>query len=138
ISRVERAFVDTFVIDWFLVNFHRDLCERENQHPACGRDGVVQKFTAGNLDRHREFATHLCASRQVFHLLALTESGLFLCGHLLRGRLFCGGLLCGRLLWGGFLCGYLFGGCFFGGRFLLLHCCAHCYVSFAEEVRAVA
>jgi hypothetical protein len=157
-SLVEHTFVATFVIDLFLVNFRRDLCERENQHSACGRDGIVQKFTAGNMDRHRELATHLCASRQVFHLLGLTKSDLLLCGRLLWGslfcgdllcgrlfcgdllcgRLFCGDLLCGRLLWGGLLCGYLLWGCFFGGRFLPLHCCAHCYISFAEEVRAVA
>src|SRR4030095_9728293 len=134
-SLVEHTFIDTFVIDELLVNFRRDLRKRDNQHPACSCDRVIQKFSPRNLHRHCEFTGHLCASYEVFHLPGLRDSGLLLWGDFLWGC-----LLYARLFWAPFPCGYILRGglghrgllcsclprcCFFGSCFLALQCCTH-------------
>jgi len=83
----KQVFCPDELIHLFLVNICGNLCECEDQHPACGRDRVGEKFTVGNLDRHREFARHLCVSQQVFHLPWLTNGGLLLWSALVYGRL---------------------------------------------------
>jgi len=102
-SLIEHTIEDTSAINLLLMYCRRDFCEREYQHPACGRDRVSQIFIARNLERHREFATHLSAGHQFFHSLGLTEGGLLLC----------------RRLWGSSpLRTVLFGAVFFGTAFL--------------------
>ena len=40
----KQVFCPDDLINLFLVDFRGDLCQRENQHPSCGRDGVGEKF----------------------------------------------------------------------------------------------
>ena len=40
----KQVFCPDELINLFLVNVCGDLCQRENQHPSCSRDGVGEKF----------------------------------------------------------------------------------------------
>ena len=41
----KQVFCPDELINLFLLNVCGDLCQRENQHPSCGRDGVGEEFT---------------------------------------------------------------------------------------------
>lgn len=41
----KQVFCPDELINLFLLNVCGDLCQRENQHPSCGLDGVGEEFT---------------------------------------------------------------------------------------------